>query len=143
VPRLADALTLQMQCRVDITAAWDRPFLIKREEFMRCVDTENFACRDSATVQDRYLAAWFHWIDGECFLNLPAFYLRNGRVFFINGRHRTVLLSRHLDRLPMALTQIDRESEPTLEALINRPLSEGEGILLPDLPIVEAISDGT
>ena len=132
-----------MQCRVDITAAGDRPFLIKREEFMHCVDEKDLACRDSATVLDQYLATWFHWNDGECFFNLPAFYLRNGRALFINGRHRTILLSRHLDRLPMALTQLDHASESTLENLVARPLSEGEVIFLPDLPIVEAMRNAT
>ena len=143
VPGLPDTFTLQMQCRVDITAARDKPYLIRREEFMQCVDRADFACRESATIQDCYLAAWFHWINGERFFNLPAFYLSKRRAFFINGRHRTVLLSRYMDRLPMALTDIDRESKPTLQALVDCSLSEGEVIFLPDLPIVEAISHDT
>jgi len=131
-----------MQCRVDTTAALDRPFLIKREGFMRCVDQEDLACREVANVENRYLAEWFYERNGARFFNLPAFYLKKQRAFFINGRHRTVLLARYLDRLPMALAQIDQESESTLQSLVDRPLSNGEVIFLPDLPIAGAI-DGT
>jgi len=38
--------------------------------------------------------------------------------------------------IPMALTQIDDASEATLARIVQRPLAEGDPIVLPDLPIV-------
>jgi hypothetical protein len=104
---------------------------------MSCVDAKDFACRESAIVQDYYLADWFYCENGQRFFNLPAFYLKKGCAFFINGRHRTVVLARYLELLPMALTQIDNESEGLLERLVERPLADGDPIVLPDLPIID------
>ena len=103
---------------------------------MSCVDPEDFACRESQSVEDYYRADWFYFEPEGPFFSPPAFYLKRGRAFFINGRHRTVLLARHLELLPMALTQIDDASEPTLARIVERPLADGDPIVLPDLPII-------
>lgn len=133
-----------MDCRVSITAALDRPYLVKREEFMRCVDQNDLACRESDIVQNVYLTDWVYNANGYCYFKLPTFFLMEGRAFFINGRHRTILLSRFLDLLPMAfapdpLFQMDSHGQSVLDRLVHRELIEGELIVLPDLPIVDAI----
>jgi hypothetical protein len=125
-----------MRCRVITTTSWDRAFLIKREEFMSCVDADDFACRESHAVEDYYRADWFYFELEGPFFNPPAFYLKNGLAFFINGRHRTVLLARHFPLFPMALTQIDNASETTLARITAQPLADRAPIVLPDLPIV-------
>ena len=82
---------------------------------MACVDPDDLACRESQLVEEYYRADWFYFEPGATLFNAPAFYLKDNRAFFINGRHRTVLLARHLSLLPMALTQIDAASEATRE----------------------------
>ena len=133
-----------MDCRISVTKASDKPYLVKSEEFMRYVDQDDLACRESDIVQNVYLADWFYYASGQRYFYLPTFFLDGGRPFFINGRHRTILLSRYLDLLPMAfaqipLTQMGPDSQSVLERLVYRELMEGELIDLPDLPIVDAI----
>jgi len=103
---------------------------------MACVDPDDLACRESQLVEEYYRADWFYFEPGATLFNAPAFYLKDNRAFFINGRHRTVLLARHLSLLPMALTQIDAASEATLASIVAQPLIDGDAIALPNLPIV-------
>lgn len=124
-----------MKCRVALTAEGDRPYWIRRDAFQRCVDHENLACRDSTTVENFYLSNWFHENGGLIYFSVPAFYLEQGRAYFINGRHRTVLLSRYLALLPMALTQVDTRSAATLEQIAERAIALDESFDLPDLPV--------
>jgi hypothetical protein len=107
---------------------------------MRCVDQVDLACRESAEIKDCYLAAWFSWSqNGERCFSPPAFYLKNARAFFINGRHRALLLSRHLRVLPMALTQVDVFSQDALECIVDREIELNEILVLPDLPIQDSL----
>ena len=86
-------------------------------------------------VQDAYLESWFRREADEAAFSLPAFYLKEGTAYFINGRHRAVLLFRHMPVVPMALTQMDAGSARALESFAQRELATDEFILLPDLPI--------
>ena len=107
---------------------------------MQCVDLDDLACRESQEVVDCYLSGWFsREKKGELYFNPPAFYLENGRALFINGRHRAILLSRYLEILPMALTQVDTISQNVLGEIIEREIELEEVFQLPDLPIREAI----
>lgn len=87
--------------------------------------------RDADVVEDYYRSDWFPEGDFE----LPAFYLQDGKVFFINGRHRTVVLSRVLDSLPMALTSIDAASADVLSSMVISEMNPGDEFELPNLRI--------
>ena len=130
-----------MNCKIQLTAAWDRPYWIRWTDFKKCVDEDDLACRDSWVIQDCYLATWFSYSEnGERHFNPPTFCLRNGLASFINGRHRTILLSKHLDILPMALAQTDAESQSILDGIVEREIGLDEVIVLPDLPIERTIA---
>jgi hypothetical protein len=128
-----------MHCRIDLTVATDRPYLIKWDQFAQCLDHDDFGCRESFIIRDRYLAGWWSVVGGERRFSLPAFYLSKRRALFIDGRHRTALLSRHLTVVPLALTQSDLLSADVLQRIVLRPIGLDEMISLPDLPIVDSI----
>jgi hypothetical protein len=124
-----------MNCKLDLTNDSDTPYWVNWSAFMRHVDVDDLACRESQEVTDCYLSSWFRLgQNGQRLFNPPAFYLKNGRALFINGRHRAILLSRHLDVLPMALTQMDATSQPALHQIAERRIDPDEVFVLPDLP---------
>ena len=127
-------------CKAEIAAESDRPFWIKGVELLLRVDQEDFACRESQ-IKPVYLANWFYsTTGGERRFLLPAFYLKRGRVYFVNGRHRTALLLDHLDLLPMSLADVDVDSCAILARIVDKELDPEEQFELPDLPIVDSIS---
>lgn len=126
-----------MKCRIDLQASTDRPFWIDWAQFSQYVDHVDLACRESKVVENFYRSAWFHFQDDQWFFSPPAFYLRQGSAFFINGRHRAVLLSRHLQLVPMSLTQSDKQSESMLSSIAKGQLALDEVFELPDLPMRE------
>jgi hypothetical protein len=126
--------------------AKDKFYLINVAEFMRIVDKENLKARESEVIRDAYHKYWFEQGEnGILQFHAPEFYLTNGIAQFVNGRHRTLLLSRYLDTMPMALTNMDGypmdEEEPSKRSLdvLNkisiREIEEGEVFEFPDLPI--------
>jgi hypothetical protein len=102
---------------------------------MKCVDPIDLSRREAADVRNFYLPDWFRTEQAATYFNPPAFYLRNGCAFFINGRHRAILLGRHLSLVPMALTQLDTRSQSTLANIAEREIAADEEFDLPDLPI--------
>lgn len=54
---------------------------------------------------------WFDQeADGRLCFTPPAFRLVNGTTEFINGRHRAVVLARHMEAFPSLLTAYDKAS---------------------------------
>ena len=131
-----------MKCKLDLTTHSDMPYWVNWIAFMRHVDREDLARRESKKVVDCYLSSWFHrGQNGIYFFNPPAFYLDKGQALFINGRHRTVLLSRYLEVLPMALTQMDSASESVLREIVQGGIDLDEVFVLPDLPMRDVIEE--
>ena len=126
--------------------ARDELYLIKVEEFMAIIDTQDLAQRKSKIIEDAYHE---HWLtqnaDGSYQFHAPEFYLTKGIVKFINGRHRTLLLGKHLKNIPMALTNMDGlppsatnpspESLETFAKISAHKLTGNEIFEFPDLPI--------
>jgi hypothetical protein len=140
-----------VRCRAGLTGNWDKPYWVKSREFMACVDKHDFECRDSKVVLNLYSAEWFTPEQGDLYCYyLPTFYLENGHALFINGRHRTALLSKHLDLLPMALMirdengwavkdgPLDEGSQITFKNVLHRELALDEIFVLPDMPLNSA-----
>ena len=113
---------------------------------MLAVDQTDLAQRTSQKIEDAYHE---HWLspcpDGSYLFHAPEFYLKNGVARFINGRHRTLVLSKHLIEIPMALTNIDgypvyaahahQSSLDVLAAMSVRKATEQEAFCFPDLPV--------
>jgi hypothetical protein len=126
--------------------AEDEFYLIQVEKFMSIVDQWNLAQRASEAIEDAYHEHWFtQRADGSRLFHAPEFYLTKGVAKFINGRHRTLLLSKHLEQIPMALTNMDGfpvfaakphpESIEVLKQISVRKLSGSEFFEFPDLPV--------
>lgn len=126
--------------------AQDDLYLIRLENLIRIVDHWDLAQRNSETIEDAYHDHWFcRENDGSDSFHAPEFFLLKGIVRFINGRHRTLMLRRHLKELPMALTNMDgypldspKPSPESIKALAEisiRKLSGQEVFDFPDLPV--------
>ena len=124
-----------MKCKIDITAAEDVPAWVTREAFMRNTDPKDLACRESAEVHDYYHAGWFRRDEGgHLRFTPPAFAFYAGHLQGINGRHRAVLLCRHMEIIPMLLVRADTWPQEKIAEVMHRRIGEEELIELPDLP---------
>lgn len=85
----------------------DRLILVNAKELMSRVDVDDLRCRNSQTIQNFYHKEWFFEFKGEPYFDPPAIYINQGIIKFINGRHRSILLSRHLDEFPLLVGNLD------------------------------------
>ncbi len=135
-----------MKVKLQPPNAQDEFYLIKIEDFMRVVDQWDLSQRESEEIENAYHE---HWIeegdDGVYLFHAPEFYLVEGVAKFINGRHRTLVLARHLKEIPMALTSMDGypvyspqphpKSVEVLGKIAKKKLKGSEIFDFPDLPI--------
>ncbi len=91
------------------TALSDRLFLVSSKKLMQYVNEEDLNCRDAERVEDAYHKDWFEEEDGCTYFTPPAAYIQDGEILFINGRHRAILLARHLDQFPFLIRNIDMD----------------------------------
>jgi hypothetical protein len=125
-----------MKCRVDITTVTDIAAWVTRDAFMANVDPEDLACRESKEVLDCYHPNSFRYDNnGEQYFIPPAFVFRKGNLHCINGRHRAVLLFRHLEVIPMLLVRFHTWPEDKLAEIRQKEIGEDDTVELPDLPI--------
>ena len=124
-----------MKCRVNVTAFTDIPILIERQIFRRYVSRDDLACRESAIIHDWYHPNWFREGDGYLYFTPPAFCFRDNHFFCINGRHRAVLLCRHMEVFPLLLVRPRGSSSCISEGIAHSYLKDEQEIYLPDLPI--------
>lgn len=121
--------------KLQITANSDRIFLVRAADLVNYFDEHDLACRDSDTILDYYHPNWFDQDDEDgSFFTPPAFYFKNGRVIFINGRHRTLLLIKYLRFLPVLLTKSDAHNLHMISQISEKELDEGFEFHLPALP---------
>jgi len=129
-----------MKCKIDITAATDLAAWVTRDAFMENVDPDDLACREAKEVLDWYHPEWFrHDNNGDLRFTPPAFIFSRGQLLGINGRHRAVLLYRHLDVIPMLLVTPDQWPKDIISEIVQREIKEDEFIELPDLLINTAL----
>jgi len=113
---------------------------------MCAVDQSDLATRNSLEIENAYHEHWFSLRpDGSYLFHAPEFYLNKGVAKFINGRHRTLLLSQHLANIPMALTNMDgypihaahphQSSTDILTKISVCKLTGKETFCFPDLPL--------
>lgn len=135
-----------MKVKAKKGCGWDRLIVVDSEKFMVCVDKENLECRDSQVVENAYHRDWFYESDGSIYFYLPVVQILDGVITFINGRHRTILLSRFLEAFPVAVGSIDachvggRIMPRSIESygfIKLREFDESSFFTLPDLPCGE------
>ena len=94
------------------------------------------ACRESEVVADWYHSGWFRRDDNsELHFTPPAFEFRGGFLRGINGRHRAILLFRHLEVVPMLLVLPQTWPSEKLAEIMQREIGENEIVDLPNLPV--------
>ena len=127
----------------------DTGYWVRTQTFLEYVDKKDFYGGLQANeIEPFYIDEWFDRRDPKnVFFVLPTFYLQDGSVFFINGRHRTALLARFLGLLPLALTTPDIDGRPNsgvqlhamsqvaFTSFMVRPIVMDEPFDLPDLEI--------
>ena len=128
-----------MRCKITITAVTDIASWVHRDVFMRNVDMDDLNCRESAEVYDWYHPSWFIYQNGDRYFIPPAFIFRDGRLSGINGRHRAILLARHMEIFPMLVVCRSIWPAHKFSEIVNRQIGEGDTIELPDLPINDPV----
>jgi len=129
-----------MKCKISITMETDLAAWVTREAFIANVNSDDLACRESEEIYDWYHPDWF-WQDEEdnFYFIPPAFSFRNGFLHGINGRHRAILLFRHMEAIPMLLVLPNEWPRAKLAEIVLKEISENEIVELPNLPINTAI----
>lgn len=126
--------------------AEDEFYLIKVDELMALVDSQDLALLNSEVIEDAYHEHWFIQCQDQSYqFHAPVIYVTKGVVKFINGRHRTLLLGRHMKMIPIALANIDGspplakkyrpESVEAFSKISENKLTGTEVFDFPDLPL--------
>jgi len=126
-----------MRCLPDLTLHTDIPAWVSKATFLALFSQTDFFIRQVQEVEDGYLAEWFYERNGETRFLLPTVGLVAGRTQFVNGRHRTAVLLRHVDEVPMAFAvgHLDATARGVIDSIPKRPLDLAQYIVLPDLPV--------
>lgn len=139
VYRSAELLVLikiPMKCKITVTAKNDLPIWIKKEVFEEYVNNEDLELRASKEIYDCYHPNWFKKNqNGEICFKPPAFHFLRGEFYGINGRHRAVLLLRHLSFIPILFVNPPLNDKKLMEELVCQNIDVNKGIEIPDLPI--------
>jgi hypothetical protein len=131
-----------MKCKISITAKTDLAAWVSRKGFMDNVDSADLSCRESEVIYDWYHPDWFRNDDnGELYFIPPAFGFWGGHIRGINGRHRAILLFRHLEAIPMLIVLPGAWPKQTLAEIMQREIREHEIIELPNLPVNVGIKE--
>lgn len=131
-----------MKCKIFKTSETDIAAWVSRGAFMNNVDMNDLACRESKVVYNWYHPDWFRNDDNsELYFIPPAFGFLNGFLHGINGRHRAILLFRHLSVIPLLLVQPNMWPREKLALIVQREIRENEIVELPDLPVNMAIKE--
>lgn len=128
-----------MQCLPATSLDTDIAFWVSREEFLRSFDQSDFLCRNVMDVQDAYLRAWFHSAGSNTYFFIPPVQIVSGKTQFLSGRHRTAVLLRHLDEVPVSFETRFGKAVPSHISM--RRLDMTKPMTLPDLPYLPEISN--
>jgi hypothetical protein len=128
---------MTIRCFPGLTVESDVPCWITREVFFQNFDQHDFKFRDSLEIVPAYLTEWFYTPDkGIKRFILPSVQFVAGSTQFINGRHRTAVLLKYFDELPIAFI-FRKETQEFMNTLPVRSLDLKQFIELPTLPILE------
>lgn len=131
-----------MRCFPAVNLETDVPFWISRNSFSQNFDQQDFLCRDIEHVVDAYLEEWFYSDpNGNRYFLVPPVSVRRKVTQFISGRHRTAVLLRHLENVPLSFDSrfTTKDEEDWVWSIASGPVNKGIQIELPDLPIKAAL----
>ena len=132
-----------MNKKIMKTADTDRLFIVCSIKLMKNVDQADLDCRNTKNVEDLYHKNWFYDYNGSEYFIPPAAYIQNGRILFINGRHRAILLARHIKSFPFLIGNLDlvnfgsRENDNSIRVLNNIKVKDMEEHSTFDFPELE------
>ncbi|WP_133468027.1 hypothetical protein [Paraglaciecola marina] len=119
----------------------DRYYVLNRDYFNEYVDKEDFNCRKSLSIEQAYHKNWFE-VENK-FLP-PILFFYNGKLQFINGRHRTALLFEFLSEIPVIFLSPDAKLRITDDEVrfnlgllnkIAKPMESAQCFEFPDFAI--------
>lgn len=127
-----------MRCLPQVQLDTDIPYWVSRASFLQHFDQTDFLIRNVKDVVNAYLEDWF-CVDAEGTrrYKIPPVGVYRGRTQFISGRHRTAVLLKYLDRVPLSfdtrnVTDTDRV---WIDSVVAARIETDTVIELPDLPI--------
>ena len=128
-----------MQVFAQVNKQTDIPFWVKRDDFYRYFDQDDFLCRDVHDVQNAYLKDWFSFHEnGVVRFYIPVVgLLKGGRTDLISTRHRLAVLLPHLEELPFvfATEHFDSDDKIFFASIPKQPLDRSMTFWIPDFPI--------
>jgi hypothetical protein len=127
-----------LRCLPYVNLPTDAPWWVGKSAFIEHFDQNDFLCRQVKEVTDAYLEDWFHDGRGQTrYFEIPPVSVINGKTQFISGRHRTAVLLRHLERVPLAfaMRDIGEADAEWIQRVAIAPIETHMLIELPDLPI--------
>ena len=127
-----------MRCLPAVNLDTDVAFWISKTSFFRHFDQQDFMCRNVGDVVDAYLEEWFHSdSNGSRFFLIPPVSVRHKITQFISGRHRTAVLLRHLEQVPLSFDSrfTTSDDEDWIWSIASGQIENDVHIELPDLPI--------
>ena len=125
-----------MKCKITITSDNDLPVWLQKKNFEKYVNKKDLALRASKDIYDCYHPNWFNKNqNGEISFIPPAFHFIRGEFYGINGRHRAILLLRHLAIIPILFVNPPLNDKRLMAELIYKKIDVNKNIELPDLPI--------
>lgn len=112
----------------------DTAYWVPVADFVRHFDQNDLINnRNAKTVIDAYSTEWFYSKpDGTLHYELPTIHIVLGKTQFISGRHRTSVLLKHIDPMPMAFCQ---NALPLASELELEKMDLSKIIMLPSLPM--------
>jgi len=132
-----------VHCKLAVNLDTDIPYWVEVSSFLNIFDQSDFKSRNVQNVTDAYLKDWFYDdSNGDCCFLIPPVSVHGGVTQFISGRHRTAVLMRHMNRLPLSFDSRDlsEADETWIESVASKLINlEVEEIELPDFPIMEAL----
>lgn len=114
----------------------DAVFWVPRSVFDLNFDLNDFRDREVINIDLGYMSEWFFDDNGKVYFDLPVINFINGKTQFVNGRHRTEVLYRLIDCIPMGF--VDGEARDFAVALGLQPLIMEECIKLPELEFLDS-----
>ena len=116
----------------------DIPYWVSEASFYQHFDQQDFTCRDILDVVDAYLEGWFDFDEaGNRQFMIPPVSVKNGVTQFISGRHRTAVLLKFMQRIPICFDSrwLAESDKKWVDSVAAKKIDVSKLIELPDLPI--------
>lgn len=131
-----------MRCLPYINLPTDRAAWVSRVAIQERFDQTDLLRLKAKPLVDAYLKDWFSHVDGSCRFIIPPVSVIGGKTEFVNGRHRTNVLLKHLEHVPICFATRDIDAADLAWIIsIGGTRIEADSVLeLPDLPLLASFS---